>query len=137
MDAALISEVRRRAEETCEYCGMPQAAHVRIFAVDHVVARQHGGPSTPDNLALACLRCTSHKGPNLAGIDPESGRMTRLFHPRRDAWDKHFRWNGPYLAGLTDVGRTTIAVLTINHPDYVALRESLMAEGLFPPQTSS
>lgn len=134
MDADLTSEVRRRAGEACEYCRMPQAAHVRTFAVDHVIARQHGGATTPDNLALACLRCNSHKGPNLAGIDPDSGRMTRLFRPRRDEWDEHFRWNGPYLVGLTDVGRTTIAVLTINHPHYVALRESLMAEGLFPPR---
>lgn len=90
---------------------------------------------TPDNLALACLRCNSHKGPNLAGIDPDTGRMTRLFHPRQDIWDQHFRWNGPYLLGLTDVGRTTIAVLT--NPDYVALRESLIAEGLFPRPLSS
>lgn len=112
---------------------MPQAAHVRTFAIDHVVARQHGGPSTPDNLALACLRCNSHKGPNLAGIDPETGRMTRLFNPRSDVWADHFRWNGPYLTGLTDVGRTTIDVLTINHPDYIGLRESLILEGLFPP----
>lgn len=112
---------------------MPQAAHVRTFAIDHVVARQHGGPSTPDNLALACLRCNSHKGPNLAGIDPETGRMTRLFNPRSDVWADHFRWNSPYLTGLTDVGRTTIDVLTINHPDYIGLRESLILEGLFPP----
>jgi hypothetical protein len=38
------------------------------------------------------------------------------------------------LEGLTPVGRTTIAVLNINHPLRVALRETLIAEDLFPPE---
>jgi hypothetical protein len=131
MDAGLSNEVRRRAGNRCEYCRMPQDAHVRSFAVDHVIARQHGGKTDADNLALACLRCNSHKGPNVAGLDPASGAITRLFHPRQDQWEDHFQWQGPLLAGLTDVGRTTIEVLTMNHPDYVALRESLIEEGVF------
>lgn len=133
MDGALIDVVRRRANEFCEYCQMPQQAHARKFAVDHIIARQHGGQTTPDNLALACLRCNSHKGPNLSGIDPESGEITRLFHPRRDVWFSHFQWKGSSLFGLTNIGRTTIDVLTINHPHYVALRESLIREDIFPP----
>ena len=132
MDAALIRSVRVRAAEACEYCQMPQSAHVRTFAVDHIIARQHGGDSTLENLALSCFRCNSHKGPNLAGIDPETGELTRLFHPRNDEWNDHFAWNGSYLTGRTEIGRTTIDVLTINHPDYVTLRESLIAEDAFP-----
>ena len=132
MDAGLNSEVRHRAGDRCEYCQMPQSAHVRSFAVDHVIARQHGGKTTSENLALACLRCNSHKGPNLAGLDPDASVLTRLFHPRVDRWTDHFRWEGAILIGLTDVGRTTIEVLTINHPDYVALRESLIHEGVLP-----
>jgi hypothetical protein len=34
---------------------------------------------------------------------------------------------------LTPVGRVTIRVLAINHPDAVALRRELLAEGVFPP----
>ena len=137
MDGNLLVEVRQRAGECCEYCHMPQAVHVRTFPIDHIISRQHGGLSTTDNLALSCLRCNSHKGPNLAGIDPDSGQLTRLFHPRQDRWDEHFRWNGPYLIGKTDIGRTTIEVCTMNNPDYVALRESLIAEGAFPPTLSN
>lgn len=33
-------------------------------------------------------------------------------------------------------GRTTISVLRINHPSYVAVRESLIEEGVFPPSPS-
>jgi hypothetical protein len=133
MDPNLLAQVRQRAGDCCEYCRMPQAVHVRTFPIDHIRARQHGGLTTMDNLALSCLRCNSHKGPNLAGFDPDTDELTRLFHPREDRWDDHFQWDGPYLVGTTDIGRTTIEVCTMNDPDYVTLRASLLAEGMFPP----
>jgi len=43
------------------------------------------------------------------------------------------RWQGAYLIGRTVVGRATVAVLQINHPVRVQLRERLIGEGLFPP----
>ena len=87
-----------------------------------------------DNLALACFHCNTHKGPNIAGIDPESGDLVRLFHPREDQWDDHFRWQGPVLAGVSAVGRATIQVLAINAPGYAAVRQALREEGAFPPE---
>jgi hypothetical protein len=41
--------------------------------------------------------------------------------------------DGPYLIGQTAVGRTTIVVLAMNHPDVIRVRRSLIEEGLFPP----
>src|SRR5437016_3905081 len=38
------------------------------FHVEHIVARQHGGSDTVENLALACPECNRHKGTNLTGI---------------------------------------------------------------------
>ena len=70
------------------------------------------------------------QGPNLSGNDPESGEMQRLFHPRDDSWNTHFRWRGAVLAGKTPVGRTTITVLNINRPDAVMLRRVLLAGGV-------
>ena len=101
--------------------------------IDHIIARQHRGPTVVENLALACGRCNASKGPNLAGIDPETGQLTRLFHPRRDSWHEHFRWTGGALVGLTSVGRTTIEVLAINHPYRVAAREVLIATDRWMP----
>ena len=69
------------------------------FVIDHIIARQHGGQSERSNLALACLNCNAHKGPNISGLDPKTGRLTRLFHPRRHKWNRHFRWLGPLLIG--------------------------------------
>lgn len=100
------------------------------FQVDHVVAEKHRGPTSLDNLSWACYRCNSHKGPNLAGIDDRTGAMERLFNPRTDIWNDHFRWAGPKLCGKTPQGRTTINVLCINRPDTLLLRRSLIAEGI-------
>jgi hypothetical protein len=58
-----------------------------------------------------------------------------LFNPRRHKWNRHFRWKGPLLLGRTPIGRVTIQVLAINEALRVALREELIAEGLFPPAT--
>lgn len=115
MDPGLEQLVRERAESKCEYCRMPQRFSRLQFVVDHVVARRHDGATIESNLALACPFCNSHKGPYIAGIDPQTKKMTRLFHPRQDNWEEHFRWNGHLLIGLTEMGRATIAVLAINH----------------------
>jgi hypothetical protein len=133
MDESLIEAVWQRAGAACEYCHIPQAFYPAPFQVDHVIARQHGGPSALSNLALACLHCNSHKGTNLAGIDPRTRKLTRLFNPRRHRWDRHFRWQGPLLVGRTAVGRTTIRVLAMNDPFLFGLRAELLDEGLFPP----
>jgi hypothetical protein len=65
-----------------------------------------------------------HKGTNLTGFDPETGAVTEIFHPRRQQWDDHFRWQGLYIAGETAVGRATVVVLAMNADDQLALRSS-------------
>ena len=110
---------------------MPQAAHVLTFPIDHVIARQHGGETVDSNLALSCTRCNSYKGPNIAGLDPATGELTRLFHPRSDNWPDHFRIAGPSIEGQTAIGRTTVTLLQFNHADSLALRAELIAEGIF------
>ncbi|QDU61398.1 HNH endonuclease [Planctomycetes bacterium Pan216] len=134
MNQALRSQVRTREGNRCEYCLIHQE-HDSFFTfpIDHIVARQHGGDTTLGNLALSCFRCNSRKGPNIASIDPLSGRLTELYHPRRARWKHHFEWIGPMINGKTDVGRATVSLLAMNHPDIVLLRELLIEEGTFPP----
>lgn len=136
MDIALGELVWKRADDCCEYCQMPQAYDELPFEIDHIVAVQHGGKTVAGNLALACFADNHHKGPNLAGIDPVTKRRTWLFNPRRHKWHRHFRWNGPLLAGRTAIGRATIAVLAINLPHRVRHRAQLIAEGVFPPEAT-
>jgi hypothetical protein len=132
MEEALDRYVRRRARDRCEYCLLPESVSRLRHVVDHVIARQHGGESTEDNLALCCGRCNLHKGPNIAGLDPQKALLTRLFHPRRDAWEEHFAWSGAEVVGRTPVGRTTVYVLAMNDPRRVAARQALIDAGEFP-----
>jgi hypothetical protein len=124
--------VRQRAGGRCEYCRLPSSVYPLPFHVDHIVARQHGGETIGDNLALACLHCNRHKGPNIAGRDEVTGEIVRLFDPRHDRWTDHFRWEGSELVGKTVVGHVTIRVLAMNAPDFQVVRATLMIEGVFP-----
>lgn len=109
MDRKLREIVWERANACCEYCQMPQELYEATHEVDHVIAEKHLGPTSPENLALACFPCNNHKGANIAGMDPLSGQFTRLFNPRIDVWADHFRWRGAELIGLTTIGRVTSA----------------------------
>jgi hypothetical protein len=133
MEAALEELVWERATERCEYCQLPQARSRLTHEIDHIIAIKHQGPTLASNLALACFACNNHKGTNIAGIDPLTGAIVRLFHPRRHKWSRHFSWNGADLIGQTAIGRATIAVLEINLPYRVSLRQALIEEGEFPP----
>jgi hypothetical protein len=78
---------------------------------------------------MACFHCNRFKGPNIAGIDPASGELVRLFHPRTDFWIDHFRYVDARLLGLTPIGRATINVLAMNAEDLLLLRVELLHEG--------
>lgn len=123
--------VRQRALSRCEYCQLPDEFSSIPFEIDHVIAEQHGGQTVLSNLAWSCFADNHHKGPNLAGVDPHTGRKSWLFNPRRHKWPRHFRWDGPILLGLTPIGRATIATLKINASHRVAQRAALIAEGVF------
>ena len=58
--------------------------------------------------------------------------FVRLFDPRRQSWNRHFVWVGAVLAGRTQTGRATIAVLDINDHQRVELRLTIMDEGEWP-----
>ena len=132
MDAATRALVRQRAGNRCEYCLLRQEQSGLAHHIEHIRAKQHGGPDHPDNLALACNRCNSHKGPNLTGIDPVSEELVPLFHPRRDAWTDHFELQGARIDGLTPSGRTTVHVLAMNDERRLERRTELIARGEFP-----
>jgi hypothetical protein len=115
MDAATRQLVRGRAGNRCEYCGLPQEALPLVtFHVEHIIAKQHGGPDDLDNLALSCHHCNLHKGPNLTGVDPDTGSVVPLFHPRREIWSDHFAAHGVTIVGLTPTGRATVRTLAMN-----------------------
>lgn len=117
--------VRTRAGNRCEYCQLHQNdSPLASLHIEHVIPKKHGGSDDIDNLALACIDCNLHKGPNLTGIDPKTNEITELFHPRRQEWITHFAWDGVSIIGLTAIGRTTVLVLDMNSDDRLTLRSS-------------
>jgi hypothetical protein len=108
---------------------LPEAESDLPFAIDHIIAKQHKGRASDGNLALSCPFSNLHKGPNVAGIDPETGKFTSLFNPRRDRWADHFRWDGITILGISAVGRTTVLVLAMNDSRQIAARRAMLASG--------
>ena len=116
--------VRRRAGSRCEYCGLRQSQAPWLqFHIEHIRSRQHQGDDTPQNACLACPPCNSKKGPNQSAYDPLTGDLVRLFHPRTDVWEAHFRDEDGQIVGLTPMGRATVALLGMNEPELVRLRQ--------------
>jgi HNH endonuclease len=130
MQERVKRQVRRRAGNRCEYCGLRQEQdRFHSFHLEHVIAQAHGGSDALDNLALACHQCNLHKGTNLSGLDPDTNRLVRLFHPRKDRWQDHFTREGIRIAGRTAIGRTTAWVLQMNSEERLDLRRLLLALG--------
>lgn len=132
MDAKTRDFVRSRADERCEYCLLRQEHTGLTHHIEHIIARQHGGTDDTDNLALACNRCNSCKGPNLSGIDPQTSILVPLFHPRHDTWSDHFEFQEAFIVGKSPKGRTTVAVLQMNDERRVERRAELLALGELP-----
>ncbi len=130
MDQATRELVRRRAGDRCEYCLIPQeATPFFTFHVDRIIAKQHVGETDdPARLALACNRCNAQKGPNLTGVDSETGEIVQLFNPRQDSWADHFTLHGGEVVGNTPTGRATVRLLNMNSPHRVELRDAWLDE---------
>ncbi len=130
--AELRHLVINRANGRCEYCLVPQDAVFAPHQPDHIIAEQHGGETEADNLALSCLHCNRHKGPNIASVDVETNQLVFLFNPRTQVWAEHFVLQGATIRGVTAVGRITVRVLDLNAPERVEVRQTLIEDGLYP-----
>lgn len=125
--------VLRRAAGRCEYCQLSQQGQEATFHLDHVLPVAADGQTSAENLALACVSCSLRKAARQTAKDPDTGREVSLFNPRQERWQVHFRWEGAFVVGRTEVGRATIAVLDLNRPVIRAIREEEAVRGRHPP----
>jgi hypothetical protein len=130
---AMRREVIRRAGNRCEYCGLAQAGQEAVFHIDHVVPQAEKGPTSLDNLALACVSCSLRKSARRTATDPQSGDSVPLFNPRRDRWADHFLCKSVRIAGRTATGRATVDFLKMNRLLIQAIREEEKLRGRHPP----
>jgi hypothetical protein len=100
ISSSLRKLVRERAKNKCEYCLLPQSARVFEHEPDHIIPIQHGGNTSAENLALACLRCNRRKGPNVGSFDPVTGALVTFYNPRTQKWKDHFQLNGASIQPL-------------------------------------
>ena len=105
------------------------------FTVDHIVPEVFGGGSDLQNLCLACWDCNLAKGGRVAATDALTNQLTPLYHPRKQAWQKHFGWEdeGLYIVGRTASGRATVEALTLNREVLVQARQFWTEVGWHPP----
>lgn len=134
--ADLRREVVERAEGHCEYCLLHQRLAAATHQVDHIIAEKHGGHTSSGNLALSCVLCNRRKGTDVSSVDPNSGEIVPLFHPREQDWVEHFRFEDARIVGLTPSGRATVELLQLNAYERVLERAELIRSGRFPPRSS-
>lgn len=127
--------VVQRAAGCCEYCRSQARFSPDPFSIEHILPRSSGGTDTSTNLALACQGCNSRKYTDIEAIDPVSGEMVPLYHPRQQRWTHHFAWNENFtlVLGLTPTGRATVDKLQLNREGLVNLRRVLQTVGEHPP----
>lgn len=70
--------VTERAQGLCEYCLIHDDTYLQC-QIEHIIAEKHGGPTSDDNLALACVFCNRAKGTDIATVLPPDGRLSRLY----------------------------------------------------------
>lgn len=127
IDSALRELVRSRASGVCEYCRISEQFTLAEHEIDHVIAAKHGGQTVAENLALCCTLCNRYKGSDIASIDPETGQLTPLFHPRVDRWDDHHQIRNGEIQALTAIGRVTVRLLRLNRSARIKERQLLQS----------
>ncbi|HEV7225606.1 MAG TPA: HNH endonuclease signature motif containing protein [Pirellulales bacterium] len=136
MSSYVSADLRRvviaRAGGLCEYCLIHEADAWLGCQIDHVISEKHGGLTSADNLAYACVFCNRNKGADLGSIAGSSGSYVRFFNPRIDRWSEHFSIQGARIGPLTEIGEVTVRILELNSAERLLEREALRAIGRFP-----
>ena len=126
VSSRMRQQVRRRAEGRCEYCLVHEADSYVGYQIDHILARKHGGATSLDNLAFACLLCNRHKGSDVAALDPTTGEIVPLFNPRQQRWQEHFSLQEGLIVARSSIGRATANLLRLNTPERVLERKEFV-----------
>ncbi len=128
----LRSSIAENAHFRCEYCRIHEEDQFYTFQVDHIISLKHGGKTEWINLAYTCSVCNQNKGSNLGTYLPNSKRLIRLFNPRNDSWNTHFKIDSGEIIPKTLIGAATIKVLDLNNIDRIILRQALTDEKRYP-----
>jgi 5-methylcytosine-specific restriction endonuclease McrA len=104
--AALRAQVAAADDHQCAYCHTSEEITGLPLEIDHITPAAAGGTATFENLCTACGPCNRTKARLTEAIDPLTGELAPLFHPRQQRWADHFAWSAgaTQIEGLTAVG---------------------------------
>lgn len=122
------------AEPRCAYCHSAEKLLGIPLEADHIIPETAGAKTDLSNLCLCCRSCNSYKWKRTHARDPQSGRRTRLFHPRQHVWEDNFAWSedGVRIIGISAIGRATVDALKMNNELITKLRELWVVFGFHP-----
>src|SRR5262245_7598434 len=120
----LKKDIINRADNCCEYCRLHRSLSGFSYHIEHIISEKHGGETSTENLCLSCPHCNAFKGTDIASNDPFTGNLARLFNPRTQVWDEHFRLNlkTAEIEGITPEGRVTVFLLQLNDSGRIPAR---------------
>ena len=70
----------QRDKNTCQYCG--EKFDCRDLNLDHVIPRQHNGPTSWENIVCSCIPCNSKK----SNKPPAQAGMNLIRQPKKPHW---------------------------------------------------
>ena len=70
----------QRDKNTCQYCG--EKFDCRDLNLDHVIPRQHNGPTSWENIVCSCIPCNSKK----SNKTPAQAEMNLIRQPKKPHW---------------------------------------------------
>ncbi len=132
---SLRRSVAEKSLHRCCYCLTSELIVGAEFTLDHIIPQSLGGPTSIENLCLACWGCNLHKQDRIVALDSDTGLLVRLFHPNQQSWQEHFVWfeNGLLIIGVTPTGRSTLNAIQLNRPALVKSRQLWISAGWHPP----
>ncbi len=120
------SMVASRAGFKCEYCKIPENDSFFSFEIDHIISLKHKGSTILENLAYSCFPCNNNKGSDVGSVLFPDRSFIRLFDPRNDIWDDHFKFENGVMFSKTPVGEVTVELLKINDVERIIERRLMI-----------
>ncbi len=126
----LRQQVAKNANYTCEYYLTSEFFLATTFHIDHIRSIKYGGKTILQNLAYACPHCNQSKGSNIASYTNED-ELVRLFNPRNDIWDEHFKViKSGIITPISSIGEVIVNTLSFNQLERIIFRKSLIEIGV-------
>src|SRR5947209_6949856 len=133
----------RVAGAICQICALPLSELIVFERPGRKLRRLAAGKQKRLDRLMAKNnegQLTDAEGQELRALVREAEEITldeaevRLFHPRTEAWEVHFRWaeDQHTLVGRTPTGRATVATLDMNSAVHQEARRLWFATGWLP-----